>query len=95
MDDKASSTLQCEQVQLELAGIAGMVNRKMNVDNLYTRIDIFFYIDKSIQARELCSRLQLQSDDQVKRQLTELHEQVKIRWQKDQKALVAEPNIVL
>lgn len=85
----------CDQLLTDLSRIAGLMNHKMHMENLYSRVDIFFYIDRSIQARELCSKLQIKPDEEISRQLTELHRQVNDRWAVDLKVLLPEPNIVL
>lgn len=85
----------CERVLRDLSGIASIVNSKMHVTDLHRQVDIFFYIDSSIQARELCSRLQIKPDEETSKQLTKIHAQVSERWEKDLKILTPEPNIVL
>lgn len=85
----------CEEVLSDLSGIAGMVNRRMHVSDLHERIDIFFYIDSSIRARELCASLQVKSDAEDSRKLTDLHKLVTERWKKDHKILSPEKQIIL
>lgn len=85
----------CDEIMNDLSQIAGLVNNKMHMTNLHSRVDIFFYIDRSIQARELCSRLKVKYDEEVDQKLAELHEQVVSRWKVDKKTLQIEPNIVL
>lgn len=85
----------CDQVLEDLSRITALVNGKMHMSDLHRKVNIFFYVDRSIQARELCSRLQLKPDEEITKQLAELHKQINDQWAVDRKVLLPETNIVL
>lgn len=85
----------CDQVLEDISRITALVNGKMHMVDLHRKVNIFFYVDRSIQARELCSRLQLKPDEEIASQLAELHQQINDQWAIDRKVLLPETSIVL
>lgn len=87
----------CENVQRDLASITSIVNGKLHMECIHEKLDIFFYIDSSIQAREICSQLKAAKvlDVNHYKQLVDLHDRVIKKWEKDKYSLSPERKIIL